>query len=65
VQAKYVYNGTSAGTKTLQGTINQDFITDIPIDAAGIYDLSFHTAATTANGTGTDTHTVTYIMIAQ
>jgi hypothetical protein len=66
IQCISVVGGVTAGTKTLNGTTVYDVVTDIPADtAAGQCTLRYIGSATAAQGTGTDTHTVTYTIIAQ
>ncbi|MBD3336070.1 MAG: hypothetical protein GF355_11200 [Candidatus Eisenbacteria bacterium] len=62
VEAANVTGGTSAGQVTLSTTA-QDFVTGIST-TTGTCDLSYTASATAADGTGSDTHTVTYTITA-
>lgn len=54
-------NGSAAGLITLT-TGGADFITGISVESASC-DLSYTATATAADGTGSDTHTITYTIV--
>ena len=61
VEAKNVSGGTAAGAITLSGASAQNFVTGISL-TTGTCDLEYVASATTAQGTGSDAHTVTFTL---
>lgn len=59
-------SGTAAGEVTLS-TVAQDFVTSIPAgsEVKGSCTLKYTASATAAQGTGTDTHIITYTITTQ